>query len=80
MKSLSARMEHALLEATPEWERKPWSVREGTSIALEDRGLVETEFRHSSHLVGGTGTYWRRTVDGENLALEISLAREGSTA
>lgn len=75
---LSPTMVAALLRApagTEPMARKPWSVREGTSLALESRALVETEFRHSRERVGETGVYWRRTIAGDAVALVLELER-----
>lgn len=89
MKPLSLRMVEALRACPSEWERCPtYTVREQTRCALEDRGLVEFDHRKIWLDMAGRESaaryvFWRRTVAGENLALELLMdeeARSGAVA
>lgn len=76
-------MVDALVCAPSEWAQAPYGVREGTRIALEERGLVETDVRQitiGDRLSAGRYTFWRRTVVGEDLATEIVMEREREAA
>lgn len=61
-----------------ELERTPYSVREGTRIALETRGLVEFDERrvwldNVGRESAGRYWHWRRTQKGDKLADELDL-------
>lgn len=85
MKPLSRTMENALLIApayeSADLERRHYNrVGVSTIIALEERGLIETDYRRVEIVPGELSAarypHWKRTLVGENVALEISLARE----
>lgn len=79
MRPLTKTMEDALLSFVAHdqnHDRAPIGVREGTIIALEDRGLIDTIVDPAARVSAFAPLLFRRTLAGENLAIEISLDRE----
>ncbi len=79
MKPLTRTMEDALLAfvaSDDDYADPPVGVREGTLIALETRGLIESIPNPDPRAAWWRAFQYRRTRDGDDLALEVSLARE----
>lgn len=76
---LSPTMADALLAfraSDEEFGEPPFGAREGTRIALETRGLIESKPDPRARVRWWQPLVYRRTIDGDNVAIELSLARE----
>lgn len=76
---LSRAMVAALLAfraSDEEHGHRPVGVREGTCIALETRGLIESIPNPNTRSSWWETFLYRRTRVGDDVALEMSLARE----
>lgn len=84
VRPLTRAMEDLLLQAPGYehgFEMAPYQlVVTEAARALEERGLVESSLerivRDDGRVSASRYLHWRRTLEGENVALEISLARE----